>query len=543
MKIKHKRTKIMASLLAVCSVCFLPPLSVGADMPAAKEVIDIPVVVNIIDDTDSSNVDEAIKKANKIFEGAGIRLIVKKTIPDVNVGNGDDNLTRAERDEARRNGQTVLKDTVGAGKGIKIDVVTNCSTTSSTTGVSVHRIPVVIVEPTDDANAMGNTIAHEIGHSLTITAHSGDPNNVMWPYRDPNATTWTPDDVNEIRPNARTRGTSRWEFPIPWPWLGPVAFPISTSYSIDGHGAILDAFSDLLIVDPMGMLTNPEDPSIQYADLREIVIFADEPFDPLSNVTLQMQFGGPPAVFPVESFFDVYFDLYPSNPGAEGIIQFQVIGGIPGLAVWRDMTGGPDRDLPMPVIHENEEFDVSIPPEIANNSIEVTIPIEIIALNLVSAEPIYVHVSAMSHDLRNGPAMPIMLQDDTNQFEFGLTPPCTCPGLQMNAYSLFGCGFPAGSQIDIELDANLIGTATAKSDGTFVHFLEVELEPGSHAVIAKDLDDSDPAGATHAVGYFHYCPGGKIAGDLDNDCDEDLFDLAIFGGHWLEGIEGGTVVP
>ncbi|MHC4654947.1 MAG: hypothetical protein ACYS91_08000 [Planctomycetota bacterium] len=536
MKTKQKRTKVVAGLLAVCSVCFLPLLSVAADGPAAVEWTDIPVVVNIIDASDASKVDEAIKKANEILKQAKIRLIVKKTNPDVNVGNGDGNLTENEGDRAQKDGQTELDKVAGAGKGIKITIADDVWTEEpATNGWCIHGNPVVFVE-TDDADTMGNVIAHEIIHSLTVSGHSTDSNDVMYPYT-PRGTDVRPSDVNEIRTSARTRGSSRWELPIPWPWLGPVALPIGVNYSIDGHGAILDAFSDLLIVDPMGLITNPDDPSIQYADLREIVIFADEPFDPLSTVTLQIQLGGPPAVFPVESFFDVYFDLNPINPGAEGIVQFQVIGGFPGPAVWRDMTGGPDIALPMPVIHENERLDGSIPLEIANNSIEVTIPIEIISLNLVSAEPIYVQVSAMSNDLRNGPALPIMLQDDTNQFAFGLTPPCTCPGLQMNAFALFGCGFTAGSQIGIEIDANLIGTATAKPDGTFIHFLEVELEPGSHAVIAKDLDDSGPTGATHAIGYFQYCPGGKIVGDLDNDCDEDFFDLAIFGGHWLEGVE------
>ncbi|MHC4735566.1 MAG: hypothetical protein ACYTDW_14095, partial [Planctomycetota bacterium] len=285
----------------------------------------------------ASKVDEAIKKANEILKQAKIRLIVKKTNPDVNVGNGDGNLTENEGDRAQKDGQTELDKVAGAGKGIKITIADDVWTEEpATNGWCIHGNPVVFVE-TDDADTMGNVIAHEIIHSLTVSGHSTDSNDVMYPYT-PRGTDVRPSDVNEIRTSARTRGSSRWELPIPWPWLGPVALPIGVNYSIDGHGAILDAFSDLLIVDPMGLITNPDDPSIQYADLREIVIFADEPFDPLSTVTLQIQLGGPPAVFPVESFFDVYFDLNPINPGAEGIVQFQVIGGFPGPAVWFDRS-------------------------------------------------------------------------------------------------------------------------------------------------------------------------------------------------------------
>ncbi|MHC4544275.1 MAG: hypothetical protein ACYSYL_07060, partial [Planctomycetota bacterium] len=198
MKTKQKRTKVVAGLLAVCSVCFLPLLSVAADGPAAVEWTDIPVVVNIIDASDASKVDEAIKKANEILKQAKIRLIVKKTNPDVNVGNGDGNLTENEGDRAQKDGQTELDKVAGAGKGIKITIADDVWTEEpATNGWCIHGNPVVFVE-TDDADTMGNVIAHEIIHSLTVSGHSTDSNDVMYPYT-PRGTDVRPSDVNEIR--------------------------------------------------------------------------------------------------------------------------------------------------------------------------------------------------------------------------------------------------------------------------------------------------------------------------------------------------------
>jgi hypothetical protein len=44
--------------------------------------------------------------------------------------------------------------------------------------------------------------------------------------------------------------------------------------------------------------------------------------------------------------------------------------------------------------------------------------------------------------------------------------------------------------------------------------------------------EAAPKGAT---GYFRYCPGGEIPGDLNADCVVNLYDFAIVAQHWLEG--------
>jgi hypothetical protein len=123
-------------------------------------------------------------------------------------------MSREDRDKARDDGEDELPD----GEGIKIDIVENASSTSAgTNGVAVHRTPVVIVEEDADPNITGNTIAHEIGHILTIEGHSHDPNAVMnaFSHPDPNDASvirgddWSPEDANEIHEEAKTRGTTR----------------------------------------------------------------------------------------------------------------------------------------------------------------------------------------------------------------------------------------------------------------------------------------------------------------------------------------------
>jgi len=171
----------------VCCIC----LSAISTVKAAEEWVNIPVVVNIIDASDANNVRAALRKANEILAQAKIRLVLKKTNNNVNVGNGDGNLTEAEGAAAQEDGETELNNIFGAGKGIKITVANNGWTERpSNVGWSVHRNPVVIVEPGADANDMGYTIAHELGHALTIdgntpgrdpNGHSSDPNDLMDP--------------------------------------------------------------------------------------------------------------------------------------------------------------------------------------------------------------------------------------------------------------------------------------------------------------------------------------------------------------------------
>lgn len=498
-----RQQKVKFSVLFLCFIFLLPVLSAKAEIPAAEEWVDIPVVVNIIDASDANNVDAAIKKANKILAGAHIRLIVKKTNKNVNVGNNDGDLTSDEGDTAQNDGKTELQKVAGAGKGIKITIADDVWTEeSATNGWAVHRNPVIFAETSSDPNTMGNVIAHEIGHSLTISGHSTDPNNLMYPST-PRGVNWDPNDVNEIFGNAKKRGRAYFIVPRT---MGSVMIPAGLDYSIDAHGAILDGFHDLLIDDFFGIVDDPNEPSIQYADLRGMILFADEPLDPSSTCTLEIELGGPPTEFAVDSFFDVFFDFDPMSPGHEAVVFIDVPAFGSPMAVHHQVNGL-ETILPPPIIHENQKFDGGTP-IIDNRSLEVTLPIELVSLSLRSVEPIIISGQTFVVDFRNGQSSPMFLEDFIDPFEFDFTNPNHGPGISFIPSGISGFGFAGDSGVGIELDGELFDSTVTKSDGTFMYFFEslAALEPGLHSVIVKEIDDSGPAGANYAVGYFNYFP-------------------------------------
>lgn len=531
----RRKQTIKLSILFVCYTCLLPISGAKADIPAAEEWVDIPVVVNIIDATDANNVDTIIDRANDILKQAHIRLVVKKTNRNVNVGNGDGDLTEAEGDGAQEDGQTELEGVSGAGKGIKITIADDVWTEEpNTTGWSVHRNPVIFVEPDTDPNARGRTAAHEVGHVFTLddTYDLNDINDLMYGYVG-GGTNLDANDVNEIFTNAKKRGKAYFVMPRVLPGQS-VAIPCGIDYSIDAHGAILDGFSDMIINDPYGIIIGPDCPCIQYADLREITLFCDEPFDLAGDTTLEIQLGGPrPVDWPADSFFDVFFSCHAECPPF-GLAWMDVPASQPPTAGWVQLPEGSEIALPPPMVHENERFDGSTL-IIDNHSLELTIPTELIAMNLVGAEPIIVNVNSHTDDWQVPNPQPIMIDDSTGPFEFGLTQPCACPRLCFSALGMSGCGFTG--EVDIELDGGLVGSTTARADGTFMYPWDptAPLEAGLHSVIAKELDDSRPTGAAYAAGYFNYSPVGEIAGDLDGDGDVDFEDFARFARNWLAG--------
>lgn len=551
--------KVRKVLIIFC-ISLSPILSARADIPAAEEWVDIPVVVNIIDASDASNVDAIIKRANEILKQAHIRLVVKKTNKNVNVGDGDGDLTEDEGNTAQKEGQKELDKVCGAGKGIKITIADDVWVEEpNTTGWAVHRNPVIFVEPDTDPNARGRTAAHETCHIFTLydTFDINDINDLMYGYAG-GGTTLGPNDVNEIFDNAKKRGKPYFVMPRVPPG-GAVAIPCGVDFSIDSHGAILDDFSDLTIDDPYGIITGPDDQSIQYADVREVILFGDEPFDPNSTITLEIQLGGATPDFPADSFFDVFFDLDPANPDFEGMILIDIgstviIDNIGGMVIpkarWLDLLTGTYVELPPPIIHENQKFDIGDPDVIVSRSVHVNIPTELVSMSLVSTHPITVQVNSATNDYREPslPELPIWLDDYTEPFEFGLTQPCTCPGIKFSSIpvadteptnppsiAVWGCGFTG--DVGIELDGQSIGMADADVDGKFTYVIDttLELQAGVHSVIAKEFDDSGPTGANYAIGYFNHCPEGEAVGDLDGDCDVDFYDFAIIANNWLKG--------
>jgi len=149
----------------------------AADPPSGTQ---IPTIINIYKDsgTTKQEAKDAVQEANKLMKQAGYKLVVV----EVNeLDKEDPEMDRDDRDKAREEGAKELKTTPNE-KGIKINF-TKKPTASNSRGVAVHRDPTIIIRESTasegGAEDTGQTIAHELGHAMTIVGHSNGADDIM----------------------------------------------------------------------------------------------------------------------------------------------------------------------------------------------------------------------------------------------------------------------------------------------------------------------------------------------------------------------------
>lgn len=527
---------------AVWLIVLLSPLhSALGDVAAGQEWVDIPVVVNIVNQSDADNVDEAIEKANEILAQAHIRLVVKRTNQNVEVGNNDGLLGQIEGEKAQRMGQEELAGVVGAGKGIKITFADDVWTEQpNSIGWAVHRNPVVFVETGGDANEMGITTAHEVVHALTVSGHSADPNDLMY---ETVGERLRQSDIDEIFPNAKRRGDSYIVAPRVLP-VESVVVPAGIDYPAVVRGAILDECDDVDVHDPFGLGGGPSTLSTDYADLGEVAVYCDRPFGPNGSLSLEFQFCGP--------WLDNGFNnrLIAAEIGGK-TIHVEIGGPTGNRATLYDPVADSFIDLPRPDIHQNQRFDGPITQwEVVNHSVAAEVPIELVALNLTSAKPIMAGTST-TYDFSGGLSRPpLEINDNFGPFPLALDVPCTCPGLKFarlgDKLGIFGCGFEGS--VEIQLNGRKLGDAQAGPDGQFVldEAELAEIDKLINEILAIEVDGSGPSGAGYARGFVDTrtdemldCPDGDPLDwdlDLDGDGDVDESDMYLFNRcveHWI----------
>ena len=114
--------------------------------------------------------------------------------------------------------------------------------------IANHVRPRKLVEQDEDPNLAGNTVAHELGHVFTLEHREdvNDVNNLMSPFRHSGRIELDVNQADEIFQEIKKRGTTYLREPEPLP-------PESESrsggviYPVDGFGAILDDFGDVLV--------------------------------------------------------------------------------------------------------------------------------------------------------------------------------------------------------------------------------------------------------------------------------------------------------
>ena len=186
---------VTAGVIGLAALLVISPVAAAADPPTG---IQIPVIINIYKDsgTTKPEAEDAVKEANKLMKQAGFKLVVVKVNE---LDKEDPELDRGERDQARTDGGKELKKTPNE-KGLKINFVKKASAGDSR-GIAVHRNPTIIVRESTVAEGgaadTGQTIAHELSHVLTVTAHSGGADDIM--QEDGKGTKFTPAQIAEMR--------------------------------------------------------------------------------------------------------------------------------------------------------------------------------------------------------------------------------------------------------------------------------------------------------------------------------------------------------
>ncbi|MBE9569272.1 MAG: hypothetical protein IMF11_01480, partial [Proteobacteria bacterium] len=246
-----KRQMFVVIMLVLACIAALPA-TVLANEQAWQTSIQIPVIVNIYNNSgiNESQAKNAVEEASKILNQAGYKLTVVKVNTSASAGDAGN-----DGDLSPVNNYTEFRDMVKAGKdaidatpnkkGIKISFVRTPWIGSTTPGWAYHDEPVVVVKNRGNASVTGQTIAHEIGHVLTLVGKydidatskadesghvgtsgatppdlkgkSGD-GNLMAPSNLPrNGTHLTPNQIEEIRKKRNVRGKCA----IQWKWYYP----------------------------------------------------------------------------------------------------------------------------------------------------------------------------------------------------------------------------------------------------------------------------------------------------------------------------------
>ncbi|UCF43489.1 MAG: hypothetical protein JSV99_00760 [Planctomycetota bacterium] len=525
------------------------------------ETVTVPVIVNVVGDTNAGDVNEAIETASDILGQAGISLDIARVNSNVQYGNGDSNLTEAEGDTAAVLGEGELYGTYGSGTGLKITIAGNVWTEKPTTaGWAVHEDQVAFVEPNPDTNEYGKTIAHELAHLLTLNydlndVNSNEPNRLMWwqagggPLLDAN-------EINEIFPMAKWRGRPKF---VPWEpppkkkrraWKG-------WDYLIDGRGWILDTLYDQSCA-KAGF--DPLDPNVGSSDIRTAGMYWERPLDPCDNIIFRIRVR---EHFDVDSFFDIMFKVgidSDPDPEADAELSMHVYANPPDANLYGEASfNNFETGLLVPVeliINENYKFDGG-EPNLANHSLECDVPSGYFGPGSDPFDGGVCSVNSVATFPDAGFDSNFPVSDTTEEFTFVVgwnddpcCDPCeTCEEPWMGLFEPEGdtgklgitaTGFPPGSIATIMMDGQEVGATVVRTNGAATAWIDEPLAGQNHTIklVARVVDPLNPdvTRYTTARAYFRSCPDGVIDGDLDDDCDVDFLDFKVLADDWLAGI-------
>jgi hypothetical protein len=537
-------------------LCLCLALCATGDVYGA-ETVTVPVIVNVVGDTNAGDVEAAVEEASDILGQAGVSLDLAEINTNVQYGNGDSSLTAAEGNTAALLGEGELYGHWGSGTGLKITVAGDVWTEEpGTAGWAVHEDQVAFVAPDPNSKEMGRTIAHELAHLLTLNydlndVNSDEPNRLMW-YQTGGGILLDANEINEIFPMARIRGRPKF---IPWKpvprkkrrlWKG-------WDHLIDGRGWNLDSIFDQIST---GAGFDPCDPNWGCGALRTAGMYWEKPLDPCDNILFKIRVR---ERFEVDSFFDVMFKVgidSDPDPEADAELSMHVYARPPDTNLYGDASfNNYETGLLVPVeltINENYKFGAESGPILENHSLWCAVPSGYFEPGSDPFDGGVCSVNSVATFPDDGFDTNYPITDQTELFEFVVgwnDDPCeTSNEQEMGVFvpegdtgklGIAASGFPPGSIARIMLNGQEVGLADVALNGTVMTTIP-EPPAGENytcKLVGEVIDPVDPniTRYTTARAYFRICPDGPADGDLDADCDVDFLDFAIFADEWLVG--------
>ncbi len=227
-------------LIVAVLLSLVPAISGRAAEPPSGTFL--PAVINIYKNAGitADDAKKAVEEANKILKQANMTLVVVKVNENVTEGDdGEDGLVdwdTREFDKITEAGKKEIEKTPNK-KGIKLSFMKEPQKGVANPGWAWHRQPVVCCKNRGSAAATGSTIAHEVGHIMTLSSghkidnttnanaagHAPDApgntgrGNLMAPSDYRSGTHLTPDQIREMQTQRFIRGKCSTQFRAAYP--------------------------------------------------------------------------------------------------------------------------------------------------------------------------------------------------------------------------------------------------------------------------------------------------------------------------------------
>lgn len=499
----------------------------------AEDFIEIKTIINITSQAGvgvitTAQAEAAVAKANEILKQARIKLKVVKvngpTSASANAGNADGNssMTRDERDAARTEGGNELDREVGAGKGIKITFGDAPIQDTGTPGVAIHHDRCAICKNRTTSQLSGETIAHEVGHILTLDAghditstttadaggHAADPNNFMNPSNTRTGTNVTTMQAEEMRRKAKELGDT----------VTQPATSVPAVRQEHGSGGRQDLRDDATHpAPPAGLNSN-----LAYHLLGDpgmsLFFMLERTLDPFMPMTWRYMW-----LFDIDNNPGTGVPMF-GIPGVERGVQIQINSGggtISGNVLFLTFPSGPNFTLPPAEIVAEPEFDDTDNPPMGATSILVSAPYAPLNLSAPQVPMYLVSIDPFTNNAVDRIDTVFFTNYDAGQPVLTVLPPLVPPLATVN---FTGSGFTPFTTARLFLDDTLaLPPLLVNPDGSVGGLLPIPLQPPSHGFYFVTVIDG-----AQRVGFnvLHVLP--CIPGDCNGDGVVDLLDIDLF---------------